>query len=84
VSIDAIMAPDALGNNALFLKLMAAIGPEFREDTAPGGDSQLSQDNIDALMRSPAYFDSKHADHAKVSEQVRKYFERKHGTEAAA
>jgi hypothetical protein len=84
IPMDEIMAPGGLGNNPLFLKLMAAIGPEFREDTAPGGGGQLSQENIEDLMRSEAYLDPKHKDHSKVSEQIRQHFIRKHGTEAAA
>jgi len=35
-------------------------------------------------MRSEAYTNPKHADHAKVSEKVRVYYQRKFGTEAAA
>jgi hypothetical protein len=84
ISMDEIMSPGGLGNNPLFLKLMAAIGPEFREDTAPGGGTSLSAENVDDMMRSEAYRDQRHKDHAKVSEQIRQHFIRKHGTEAAA
>lgn len=73
-----------LGNDPTFLKLMAAIGPEFAEDAPPGGQQMASQEDIESLMRSQAYTDPKHPDHAKVSEKVRKYYERKFGTEAAA
>lgn len=73
-----------LGNSPQFIRLMAAIGPEFQEDRAPGGASMVAGDDIPKLMASEAYTNPKHIDHAKVSKQVRDYFERKHGTEAAA
>lgn len=84
LKIDDIMAPNALGNNAMFLKLMAAIGPEFVEDKSPGGDGGSSIEDINALMASEAYTNPKHIDHVKVSAKVKAHFERKHGTEAAA
>jgi len=83
IPIDDIMN-SSLGNDPKFLKLMAAIGPEFMEDKIPGGQAMTSQDDIDALMRSEAYTNPKHADHARVSDKVSKYFQRKFGTEAAA
>lgn len=73
-----------LGNNPQFLKLMAAIGPEFAEDKQPGGQPMTTQEDIETLMRSEAYTNPNHADHAKVSEKVRTYYQRKYGTEAAA
>ncbi len=73
-----------LGNNPTFLKLMAALGPEFSEDTPPGGSKMTTDGDINALLSSEAYMNPRHIDHAKTSEQVRRYFERKHGTEAAA
>lgn len=73
-----------LGNSPQFLRLMAALGPEFQEDKAPGGASMVSVEDIDKLMRSEAYNDPRHADHAKVSARVKAHYERKYGTEAAA
>jgi hypothetical protein len=73
-----------LGNNPQFLRLMAAIGPEFQEDAPPGGSKMTSEEDINTLLTSPAYTDPKHANHASTSEKVRQYFIRKHGTEAAA
>lgn len=85
IPIDTIMDPvKGLGNNPMFIRLMAAIGPEFAEDKAPGGGQVMTQESIDTLMRSEAYTNPKHADYAKTSEKVRKYWERKAGTEAAA
>ena len=73
-----------LGNNPQFLRLMAALGPEFAEDQAPGGSVMVSGDDIQKMMMSEAYTNPKHIDHAKTSAKVKAYFERKHGTEAAA
>lgn len=73
-----------LGNSPQFLRLMAAIGPEFQEDPGAGGQSMVSQEDITALLSSEAYTNPRHADHAKVSAKIKAYFERKHGTEAAA
>ncbi|MCA3188321.1 MULTISPECIES: hypothetical protein [unclassified Cupriavidus] len=85
MNIDELMQPNRLGNNKDFLKLMAAIGPEFAEDTSSGGTSMggaSSEDQINELMRGEAYQNPRHADHDKVSKQVRAFFERKHGTAA--
>jgi len=72
-----------LGNNPQFLRLMAALGPEFQEDPGAGGQSMATQEDINTLLASEAYTNPRHADHAKVSAKIKQYFERKHGTEAA-
>lgn len=82
IPIDKVMKE--LGNNPTFIRLMAAIGPEFSEDTGTGGSQMVSKESIDQLMRSEAYTNPKHADYAKTSATVKAYFERKAGTEAAA
>ena len=71
-----------LGNNPTFLRLMAALGHEFQEDSTPGKFEMraTSQDDIETMMRSEAYTDSHHKDHTRVSAAVRGFFERKHGT----
>lgn len=83
IKVDDIMS-GPLGNDPTFLKLMAAIGPEFAEDAPPGGQQMASGDDINKLMASEAYTNTRHVDHANVSAQVKRYFERKYGTEAAA
>jgi len=82
LNVDEIMN-GPLGNNTQFLRLMAALGPEFQEDPGAGGQSMTTQDDIQTLLLSEAYTNQRHVDHAKVSAQVKRYFERKHGTEAA-
>jgi hypothetical protein len=83
LNIDEIMSPAGLGNNPMFLRLMAAIGPEFQEDAPPGGQEMVSEESITELLSSEAYTNPKHVDHAKVSKQVSEYYRRKHGTERA-
>lgn len=83
ITVDEIMA-SPLANDPMFLKLFAALGPEFNEDAPPGGEQFKGEEDVNTMMASEAYTNPKHPDHAKVSERVRKYFERKHGTEAAA
>lgn len=86
IPIDEIMAPNGLGNNVHFLRLAAAIAPEFAEDKSPGGSvmSPSTEEQIHELMRGEAYTNTRHPDHEKVSDTVRKFFEKKHGTAAVA
>jgi hypothetical protein len=85
VSMEEVEAA-GLGNNPTFLRLMAALGGEFQEDNAPGGAvlKAFGEDDITKLEMSEAYTNPKHPDYDKVSKQVRAWYERKHGTEAAA
>jgi len=71
-----------LGNNPTFLRLMSALGHEFQEDSTPGTFEMRAtpQDDVETMMRSEAYTDPHHKDHARVSAAVRGFFERKHGT----
>lgn len=82
MDINAIMNGQ-LGNNPDFVRLMAALGPEFQEDPGVGGMQMVTQDDITTLLSSDAYKDSRHPDHAKTSAKVRAYYERKHGTAPA-
>lgn len=85
ISIDDIMAPQGLGNNVQFLRMMAAIAPEFAEDTSTGGltiGSATSEEQINELMMGEAYKNTRHPDHDKVSKQVKAFFDRKYGTAA--
>lgn len=84
LDINDIMTTSPLRNNPDFIRLMAALGPEFQEDAGVGAPAMTAQQDIDAMMTSAAYTDTKHPDHAKVSAAVKKHFERRFGTEAAA
>ncbi|MGU2439556.1 hypothetical protein ACTXHA_04060 [Burkholderia cenocepacia] len=85
LDISELMRPDRLGNNVDFLRMMAAIAPEFGEDTSVGGVSiggGMTEEKVEELMRSEAYKNMRHPDHERVSGQVRTWFEKKHGTAA--
>lgn len=87
IPVDEIMAPNALGNNVHFLRMMAAIAPEFAEDNSSGGTSMggpSTEEQINELMMGEAYRNPKHPDHEKVSQRVKAWFEKKHGTQAVA
>jgi hypothetical protein len=74
---------DIMRDPSLAYRILAKIGPELGEgggvprDTAGG-----SGEDIGELMRSEAYHNPKHADHAKVSAKVKAHYERKYGTAA--
>lgn len=65
------------GNDPRIVRMLARIGAEMGEDTSlnPGDQQAGGSNSIDSLMASEAYNNPKHVDHARVSAQVRKYFE---------
>ncbi|MDX1497050.1 MAG: hypothetical protein R3352_05815 [Salinisphaeraceae bacterium] len=69
------------GNDPDFIKIMAQIGREMGEDAPPNEAGLTPSDSgtIEELMMSEAYKDAKHPQHAMVSEQVRRHFEKKYG-----
>lgn len=71
------------GNDPRLIRMLARIGGEMGEDRSlnPGGTLQGGQ-SVESLMSSEAYANPKHADHAKVSAQVKAYFDKQ--AEAAA
>lgn len=64
-----------LGTNPAFIKIMAALGKEMREDRPPRTGTASAATNVDSLMASEAYRDRKHPQHTAVSAQVRQFFE---------
>lgn len=83
IDFDAVMA-SPLRNDPMFHRLMAAIGPELKEDSNPGGEILGGDEEVNELMASEAYTNPRHKDHAKVSAKVKTFFDKKFGTEAAA
>lgn len=65
------------GNDPRLIRLLARVGGEMGEDKSlnPGGTLQGGQ-SVESLMSSEAYTNPKHADHAKVSAQVKSYFDK--------
>ena len=73
------LAPQALrdqlrqkyGTDPLFWQFAAHYGKQLREDSPPAGAAPAAQStDVEALMKSPAYRDTKHPDHAAVSARV--------------
>lgn len=72
-----------LGNHPMFLRLMAGFASELGEDRLPAAQGTPSAQSIEDLLRSEAYTNPKHADHAKVSQQVQAYYAKKFGSAPA-
>ncbi|KFC08510.1 hypothetical protein GTGU_01427 [Trabulsiella guamensis ATCC 49490] len=76
---------NAIGNNPMVIRMLAKIGKEMQEDSPTGGAINMAeQQSIRDLMKSPAYMDPKHADHERVSAQVRAFYEKNYGNATVA
>ncbi|HHT7510323.1 TPA: hypothetical protein ACT1U3_004391 [Klebsiella quasipneumoniae subsp. similipneumoniae] len=76
---------DEIGNNPMVIRMLAKIGAEMQEDSPAGGDGNPEeQQTIRDLMKSPAYMDPKHADHERVSAQVKAYYQKRYGDQTVA
>lgn len=71
---------DEIGNNPVVLRILAKVGKETQE---AGGIPQQAGDtgaeNVQDLLRSPAYLDAKHPDHKTVSAKVQTFYAKKYG-----
>ena len=65
------------GNDPDFIRLMARIGSELGEDKPVGGLNAAESETLDSLIKSPAYFDTKHPDHARVVERAKALYAKK-------
>lgn len=83
-SFDEIEA-SGLGNHPLFIRIMAALGPEMSEDSSAGagatGSNLMSADAVKQVMASEAYRNEKHPGFAAAQKTVKAYYERMHGQE---
>ena len=68
------------GNDPLFIRMMAAIGPEIGEDgnVNAGSGGPTEAQTIRDLESSEAYRNSKHPQHEAVSAKVRAYYQRRY------
>lgn len=66
---------DKVGNSAVVLQILAAVGKEMGEDTRIHGEG-AEGDNINTLMNSQPYWDKKHAEHAATVKKVNEFFAR--------
>jgi hypothetical protein len=68
------------GTNPAFLRAMAHFGAQMREDRPPSSNAPAPAGDVRALEASEAYRNPKHADHARVSQQVAEFYSRAYGT----
>lgn len=66
------------GNNPLVLKMAAYFGQQLNEDTPPQNTQQKGTETIEQLMRSEAYRDAKHPDHASTAQKVQAWYQKQH------
>lgn len=75
---------DEIGNNPMVIRMLAKIGAEMGEDSPAGGSDPQEQQAIKDLMKSEAYTNPKHADHERVSAQVRAFYQKNYGDQPVA
>ena len=70
---------ERIGNDPVFLEVMALLGQDMREDTPPTEATGIGDSvEVEKLMLSDAYKDPKHPEHQKVSQQVQAWYQRKY------
>lgn len=77
LGIDYSEALQAVDNNPIALRILAAVGKEMQEDKTPGDANQggiPAGFDVEAAQASEAYQNARHPDHKKVSKQVSDYF----------
>lgn len=64
-----------LGSNVAVMKFLAKIGKNMREDSpVQSHGNPMSGEDLQSLMKSEAYWNNKHPDHAKVKKTVTDHF----------
>lgn len=76
----ASMVLERYGNDPDFIRMMARIGQEVGEDKGGPVGVVLSQESVEGLMKSKAYWDPKDPGHAAAKRQVDEHFARQYGT----
>ena len=70
------MDDPAIGSNPTVVKLLAFYGNQLGEDRPPSGGGFGGGEDLETLMRNPAYFDQNHPDHKAVTAKVARLYER--------
>lgn len=65
-------------NDPDFWAVMANMGKELGEDRGPSAPGAPSDIDVDGLMKSPAYWNESHADHATTKAKVAAYYAAKY------
>jgi hypothetical protein len=64
---------DKIGSHPVVLQILAAVGMEMGEDKRTGGEG-AGGENVQALMKTPAYWNKKHPDHVSTVAKVNQFF----------
>lgn len=67
------------GNDPDFIQFAANVGKELSEDTGAPAGARVTVEDVEALARSEAYLNPRHADHAVTKARVEQGFQRLHG-----
>lgn len=71
---DSIEADPTIGNNPAVIKVLAHFGKQLGEDSSLQNTQPSGGEDIQQLMRSEAYSNPKHPDHARVTTQVSQWY----------
>jgi len=71
---------DQFGNNPALLRILFKIGKDMEEDVFVKGDTGLSSDSIESLMRSEQYWNEKHPEHKVTVQKVKEFYKKKYAT----
>lgn len=66
-----------IASNPKVMKLLAKLGAGLREDSPVNNAAQMPKEDLQSLMKSEAYWDPKHPEHAKVKKAVTDHFSNK-------
>ena len=61
-----------------YVKLLARLGSEMQEDSPVQGGGAVEAENIEALMKSEAYWKESHPDHKATLKKVQDFYAKKH------
>lgn len=69
---------DEIGNNVPIMRMLAKLGENLEEDTpAASRSAALPAEDLQSLMKSEAYWNPKHPDHARTKKQITNNFQRR-------
>jgi hypothetical protein len=70
---------DKFGSDPDFIAFAATVSKQMKEDTQPNGMAPTSGDDVQALMKSKAYWDANDPAHAATKAKVDLFYKQQHG-----
>lgn len=70
------------GRDPDFIAFAASVAAEMKEDRMPVANPAMSDGDIEALQKSPAYWDKNHPDHTNTKAKVDTFYAKKFGNQA--